>query len=96
MTFAAGVRVGPYEVLGPIGTGGMGEVWRALDLKLRVEVALKALREDLLGDERRRDLLAKLCSLTNLRAVENPASDSGWKLEPGPFPGWAEVPDWWP
>jgi serine/threonine-protein kinase len=35
----------------------MGEVWRAFDLKLRVEVALKALREHLFQDERRRDLL---------------------------------------
>jgi hypothetical protein len=41
-------------------------------------------------------LLAKLRSLTNLRAVRDPSSDTGWKVEVGPFPGWAEVPEWWP
>jgi len=42
------------------------------------------------------ELLAKLKSLTNLRAVRDPASDTGWKVEVGPFPGWAVVPDWNP
>jgi WD40 repeat protein len=41
-------------------------------------------------------LLAKLCSLTNLRAVRDPSSDTGWKIEFGPFPGWAVAPDWQP
>ena len=41
-------------------------------------------------------LLAKLKSLTNLRAVRDPSSDTGWKIETGPFPGWAIVPDWQP
>jgi WD40 repeat protein len=39
-------------------------------------------------------LLAKLRSLTNLRAVRDPASSTGWKIEVGPFPGWKEVPGW--
>jgi WD40 repeat protein len=39
-------------------------------------------------------LLAKLRSLTNLRAVRDPASASGWKIEVGPFPGWKDVPTW--
>ena len=42
------------------------------------------------------ELLAKLRALTNLRAVRDPASDTGWKIEVGPFPGWAEVPMWQP
>ncbi len=40
------------------------------------------------------ELLAKLHSLTNLRAVRDPASDTGWKIELGPFPGWRDVPTW--
>ncbi len=40
------------------------------------------------------ELLAKLETLTNLRAVRDPSSDTGWKVEIGPFPGWREVPTW--
>jgi WD40 repeat protein len=46
-----------YEIMEMLGRGGMGEVWRAFDLKLRVEVALKALREDFFQSERRLELL---------------------------------------
>jgi WD40 repeat protein/tRNA A-37 threonylcarbamoyl transferase component Bud32 len=40
------------------------------------------------------ELLAKLRALTNLRVVEDEESATGYKLEPGPFPGWQEVPTW--
>jgi len=50
---------GRYRIVSRIGAGGMGEVWRAFDLKLRVEVALKALREDLFHDDRHRELLLR-------------------------------------
>jgi WD40 repeat protein/DNA-binding winged helix-turn-helix (wHTH) protein len=40
------------------------------------------------------ELLAKLRSLTNLRAVRDAESSTGWKIEVGPFPGWKEVPSW--
>jgi len=40
------------------------------------------------------ELVAKLRSLTNLRAVRDPASDTGWTIELGPFPGWRDVPTW--
>ena len=42
----------------------------------------------------REELIAKLKSLTNLRAVHDEESSTGWKIEVGPFPGWAEVPEW--
>jgi WD40 repeat protein len=38
------------------------------------------------------EVLAALRSWTNLRAVKDPQSPNGWKLEPGPFPGWAKLP----
>src|SRR5262249_47239843 len=47
MTIAAGTRLGPYEVLAPLGAGGMGEVYRARDTKLEREVAIKVLPERL-------------------------------------------------
>ncbi len=43
MTLAAGTRLGPYEIVGPLGAGGMGEVYRAKDPRLAREVAIKVL-----------------------------------------------------
>jgi WD40 repeat protein len=40
------------------------------------------------------ELIARLETLTNLRAVRDEDSPTGWKVEVGPFPGWAEVPEW--
>jgi len=40
------------------------------------------------------ELLAKLHSFTNVQAVEDLESSTGWKLGVGPFPGWQEVPEW--
>ena len=43
MSLGSGNRLGPYEILAPIGTGGMGEVYRARDTKLGREVAIKVI-----------------------------------------------------
>src|SRR6266540_6948299 len=50
---AAGTRLGPYEVLSPLGSGGMGEVWRAQDTRLSREVALKVLPAEVSSDPSR-------------------------------------------
>ena len=47
--FSPGDRLGAYELIAPIGRGGMGEVWRALDPALRRHVAIKVLPEEALA-----------------------------------------------
>jgi WD40 repeat protein len=42
----------------------------------------------------RQELIAKLKSLTNFRAVADATAPNGWKIEIGPFPGWKDVPTW--
>jgi eukaryotic-like serine/threonine-protein kinase len=54
MTLRAGFRIGPYEVVGPVGAGGMGEVYRARDTTLGREVALKILPDTFADDPDRR------------------------------------------
>ncbi|MBC8645557.1 MAG: hypothetical protein H7X85_00215, partial [Thermoanaerobaculia bacterium] len=50
MPIAAGSCLGPYEILAPIGAGGMGEVYRARDTKLSRDVAIKVLPPELASD----------------------------------------------
>jgi eukaryotic-like serine/threonine-protein kinase len=47
MTFSPGTRLGPYEIVGAVGAGGMGEVYRARDTRLEREVAVKVLSREL-------------------------------------------------
>jgi eukaryotic-like serine/threonine-protein kinase len=50
MGLTVGARLGPYEVLAPLGAGGMGEVFRARDTRLGRDVAVKVLPDHLAGD----------------------------------------------
>ena len=53
MTLSAGTKLGPYEILSPIGAGGMGEVYRARDERLKREVAIKVLPTSFAADAER-------------------------------------------
>ena len=53
MMIAAGTKLGPYEIAGAIGAGGMGEVYQAHDTKLGRDVAIKVLPEAFAHDPER-------------------------------------------
>lgn len=70
MTLKVGTTFGPYEILAPLGVGGMGEVYRGLDTRLRREVAIKVLPQDLADDPERVARLNREARL--LAAVSHP------------------------
>src|SRR5258706_4880860 len=83
MTLSAGTRLGPYEVVGPLGAGGMGEVYRARDTRLDRDVAIKVLPARLARDsdalarfEREAKVLAAL-SHPNVLAIHDFGSEKG-------------------
>ena len=53
MALASGTRLGPYEITAQIGVGGMGEVYRATDTKLKREVVVKVLPSHVAADPER-------------------------------------------
>lgn len=68
MTVAAGAKLGHYEIVSPIGRGGMGEVYRARDTRLKREVALKVLPD---GFAREPDRMARFQRETEVLASLN-------------------------
>ncbi len=86
MALTTGSRIGPYEILSPLGAGGMGEVYRARDTKLHRDVAIKVLPEDVAADpdrlarfEREAQALAALNhpNIAAIYGIEGPSTGSG-------------------
>ncbi|MBK6406113.1 MAG: S8 family serine peptidase [Holophagales bacterium] len=69
MSVSPGTRLGPYEITGKLGEGGMGEVYRATDPKLRREVAIKVLPEAFAADA---DRLARFERKAQVRGAPGP------------------------
>src|SRR6266852_6363755 len=89
MTLSAGDRLGPYEVVGLLGAGGMGEVYRARDTRLRRDVAIKILSGALTADsdrlarfEREARVLATLNHphIGAIYGIEDARTDSGLQI----------------
>jgi serine/threonine protein kinase/Tol biopolymer transport system component len=59
MTLSSGFRLGPYQIVAPLGQGGMGEVYRATDTRLGRTVAIKVLPEAFAADPERRQRLER-------------------------------------
>src|SRR5512144_58390 len=83
MALDPGTRLGPYEILSPLGAGGMGEVYRARDTRLERDVAVKVLPENLITDadalarfEREAKAVAAL-SHPNILAIHDFGRDRG-------------------
>ena len=83
MTLTAGAKLGPYEILSPLGAGGMGEVYRAKDSRLGREVAIKVLPESMATDtealarfEREAKAVAAL-SHPNILALHDIGNENG-------------------
>jgi serine/threonine protein kinase len=74
MFIAPGSRLGAYEVLTPLGAGGMGEVFRARDTKLNRDVALKVLPEAFTLDP---DRLARFRREAQVLAIAQSSEHSG-------------------
>ncbi|MGH9253822.1 MAG: protein kinase domain-containing protein [Vicinamibacterales bacterium] len=82
MSLAAGSRVGPYEITGSLGAGGMGEVYRARDARLERDVAIKLLPEAFAHDP---DRLARFeREAKTLAALNHPNIGSIYGIEEAP------------
>lgn len=93
MPLSAGDCIGPYEILSPLGAGGMGEVYRARDSKLQCEVAVKVLPEVFAGEP---DRIARFTreapvrrsmvftSVRSMPARTSKATNGCWLRNPAP------------
>jgi serine/threonine protein kinase len=83
MALTSGTRLGPYEILAPIGAGGMGEVYKANDTRLDRTVAIKVLPEHL-AESPERSALLRRGTLFQLDSVSFPCRFSARGQECNP------------
>ncbi len=83
MTLAAGTKLGPYEILAPLGAGGMGEVYRATDTRLGRDVAVKVLPEEFFEGEESRQRFEREAKLGALLNHSNIAAIYSFEEIPG-------------
>ncbi len=92
MTLSPGTRLGPYEIVSPLGAGGMGEVYRARDPRLGRDVAVKVLPEEFLEGEERKERFSReariLASLNHpgIAAIYSFEEIPGSRLSPSSSP----------
>src|SRR4249920_3718794 len=79
MALDPGTRLGSYEIVAPIGAGGMGEVYRARDSKLGRDVAIKVLKAAYVGDPDRLSRLEREARM--LAALNHPNIATIYALE---------------
>lgn len=79
MKAAPGLRIGKYELVEPIGSGGMGEVWRARDMSLERIVAIKTLPQALSGNPERLARLRREAQLLAALSHSNIAAIHGFE-----------------
>ena len=79
MSLLAGTRLGAYEILSPLGAGGMGEVYRARDTRLERMVALKVLPEEFFADKERIERFER--EAKSLAAVTHPSIAALYSFE---------------
>ena len=75
MTLAPGIKLGPYEILSAIGSGGMGEVWRARDTRLGRIVAIKKVKEqEYFSDGLAEEIINALTKIPKLKVIARTSS----------------------
>ena len=85
MVLSTGTRLGPYEIVSPLGTGGMGEVYRARDSKLGREVAIKVLPPEVARDPETLDRFKREAKV--LASLNHPNIASVYGFEDSDRPG---------
>src|SRR5574340_719465 len=84
MPLDPGTRLGPFEILAPLGAGGMGEVYRARDPRLARDVAIKVLPEEFFESEERRARFER--EARTLASLNHPGIAAIYSFEEVPSP----------